>query len=163
MKTAIPIRLLPIHVLDGPAADLEALGQLPLAHSLRPLSPDVLSLLLAQAGPSAGEPPLGPCLGLACDRALPDGIPPPLAEGQHHLELEFPVGGRSVEVLGVDYGRGQNPTLGRVDIQIDSAERHPRDYQDWRHRDCPLTPNLAGTLNASVQAEFRNSRPSHAP
>ena len=66
-------------------------------------------------------------------------------------------------LIGVDYGRGQNPTLGRVDIQIDSAERHPRDYQDWRHRDCPLTPNLAGTLNASVQAEFRNSRPSHAP
>ena len=65
--------------------------------------------------------------------------------------------------LALDYGRGQNPTLGRVDIQIDSAERHPRDYQDWRHRDCPLTPNLAGTLNASVQAEFRNSRPSHAP
>ena len=65
--------------------------------------------------------------------------------------------------FGVDYGRGQNPTLGRVDIQIDSAERHPRDYQDWWHRDCPLTPNLAGTLNASVQAEFRNSRPSHAP
>ena len=30
---------------------------------------------------------------------------------------------------GVDYGRGQNPTLGCVDIQIDSAERHPRDYQ----------------------------------
>ena len=65
--------------------------------------------------------------------------------------------------LGVDYGGGQNPTLERVDIQIDSAERHPRDYQDWRHRDCPLTPNLAGTLNASVQAELRNSRPSHAP
>ena len=26
-------RLLPVHLLDGPAADLQALGQLPLAHS----------------------------------------------------------------------------------------------------------------------------------
>ena len=33
VKAAIPIQLLPVHLLDGPAADLKALGQLPLNHS----------------------------------------------------------------------------------------------------------------------------------
>ena len=33
VKTAIPINSLAVHLLDGPAADLQALGQLPLAHS----------------------------------------------------------------------------------------------------------------------------------
>ena len=34
MKTAIPIQPLPVHLLDGPAADLQALGQFPLAPPL---------------------------------------------------------------------------------------------------------------------------------
>ena len=51
LDTAIAIRLLPVHLLDCPAADLKAPGQFPLAHSLRPIHPDVLSLLLGQAGP----------------------------------------------------------------------------------------------------------------
>ena len=59
---------LPVHLLDGPTADLQELGQFPLAHSLRPLHPDVLSLLLAQAGPSARETAFGPRLRLAGDR-----------------------------------------------------------------------------------------------
>ena len=33
MKTAIPIQPLPVHLLDGPTADLQDLGPLPLAHS----------------------------------------------------------------------------------------------------------------------------------
>ena len=48
------VQLLLVHLLDGPAADLQALGQLPLAHSLRPLHPDVLPLLPGQARPTAG-------------------------------------------------------------------------------------------------------------
>ena len=63
---------LPVHLLDGPAADLQLLGQFPLAHSLRPLHLDVLPLLLGQAGPPARETPLGPRLRLAGDRAVPD-------------------------------------------------------------------------------------------
>ena len=74
------------HLLDGPTANLQELGQLQLAHSLRPLLPDVLPLLPGQSGQPAGETALGPCLGLAIDLALPDGVPPPLAEGEHHLE-----------------------------------------------------------------------------
>ena len=38
-------------------ADLQALGQFPLAHSLRPLCPDVLPLPLGQARPPARERP----------------------------------------------------------------------------------------------------------
>ena len=53
MEAAIPTLPLPVHLLDGPAADLQELGQFPLAHSLRPLHPDVLPLPLAQARPSA--------------------------------------------------------------------------------------------------------------
>ena len=53
MKAAISSQPLLVHLLDGPAADLQALGQLPLAHPPRPLHPDVLPLLLGQAGPSA--------------------------------------------------------------------------------------------------------------
>ena len=48
---------LPVHLLDGPTADLQALGQFPLAHSLRPLHLDVLPLLLAQAGLRPGKRP----------------------------------------------------------------------------------------------------------
>ena len=33
-EAAIPTKSLPVHLLDGPAADLEQLGQFPLAHSL---------------------------------------------------------------------------------------------------------------------------------
>ena len=36
------------HLVDDPTADLRALAQLPLAHPLRPLSPDILPLPLAQ-------------------------------------------------------------------------------------------------------------------
>ena len=75
-EAAISIQTLPVRLLDGPAADLKALGQFPLAHSLRPLHPDVIPLLLGQAGPPAGEPPLGPRLRLARDRALPDRVTP---------------------------------------------------------------------------------------
>ena len=54
-----------IHLLDGPTADLQALDQVPLAHSPRPLFPDVLPLLLGRSGPSAGETALGPSFRLA--------------------------------------------------------------------------------------------------
>ena len=87
---------LPVHLLDGPTADLQELGQFPLAHPLRPLHLDVLPLLLAQAGPPAGETPLGPRLRLAGDRAVPDRVTPPLAEGEHHRELELAGGRRAV-------------------------------------------------------------------
>ena len=43
---AISTQPLPVHLLDGPTADLQELGQFPLAHPLRPLHPDVLPLLL---------------------------------------------------------------------------------------------------------------------
>ena len=43
---AIFTEALSVHLLDGPAADLQALGQFPLAHSPRLLLPDVLPLLL---------------------------------------------------------------------------------------------------------------------
>ena len=49
MKTAIPIQSLPVRLFVGRAADLEALGQFPLANSLRPLHSDVLPLLFGQA------------------------------------------------------------------------------------------------------------------
>ena len=84
-EVAISTQPLPVHLLNGPTADLQELGQFPLAHSLRPLHPNVLPLLLGQAGPPAGETALGPCLRLARHRALPDRIPPPFAEGEHHL------------------------------------------------------------------------------
>ena len=88
-EAPISSQSLSVHLLDGPAADLQALGQFSLAHSSRPLLPDVLALLLGQERPPAGETALGPRLGLASDRALPDRVPPPLAEGEHHLELEL--------------------------------------------------------------------------
>ena len=75
-EAAFPVQPLPIHLLDGPAADLQLLGQFPLAHSLRPLCPDILPLLLAQARPSARESTLGSRLSLNRDRALPDRVPP---------------------------------------------------------------------------------------
>ena len=99
VEAAVSTQPLPVGLLDGPTADLQALGQFPLAHSLRPLCPDVLRLLLGQAGPSAGEPALGPRLRLARDRALPDRVSPPLAEGEHHRELELAGGRRSIEVF----------------------------------------------------------------
>ena len=92
-------QLLPFDLLDGPTADLQAFGQFPLTHSSRPLLPDVLPLVLGQDRSPSGEPALGPRLGLAGDRALPDGVPPPLAEGELHLELQLPVGRGRVEVL----------------------------------------------------------------
>ena len=61
--------------------------------------PDVLPLLPGQDRSPAGETALGPRLRLTRDRALPDRVPPPFAEGEHHLELELPVGGGRVEVL----------------------------------------------------------------
>ena len=98
-EAAISSHPLPVHLLDGPSADLQALGQFPLAHSLRPLCPDVLPLLLGQTGPPARETALGPRLRLARDRAVPDRVPPPLAEGEHHRELELAGGRRRVEVF----------------------------------------------------------------
>ena len=98
-EAALPTQPLPVHLLDGPTADLQELGQFPLAHSLRPLHPDVVPLLRGQAGPPARETPLGPRLRLAGDRAVPDRVAPPLAEGEHHLELELAGGRRGVEVL----------------------------------------------------------------
>ena len=67
-EAAIPIQLLPVHLLDGPAADLLALGKFPLAHSLRTFRPDVLPLLLGQAGPPAGKTALG---RKNCPRSMP--------------------------------------------------------------------------------------------
>ena len=98
-EAAISTQPLSVHLLDGPTADLQELGKFPLAHSLRPLHPDVLAFPLAQAGTSAGETALGPRFRLARDRALPDRVPPPLAEGEHHQELELAHGCRSVEVF----------------------------------------------------------------
>ena len=46
---------LPVHLLDGPAAGLQALGRFPLAHYLRPLHLNVLPLLLGQAVSMARE------------------------------------------------------------------------------------------------------------
>ena len=57
---------LPVHLLDGPATDLQALGQFPLDHSLRLLHPDVLPLTLGQAGPPAWATPLGPLPSVPC-------------------------------------------------------------------------------------------------
>ena len=90
---------LPVHLLDGPTTDLQALGKFPLAHSLRPFHPDVLPLPLGQARPPARETPLGPCLRLPHDRAVPDRVPPPLGEGEHHRELELAGGRGRVEVF----------------------------------------------------------------
>ena len=61
-EAAISTRSLSVHLLDGPAADLQELGQFP-----RPLQLDVLPLLLTQAGPSSRETTLGPRLRLARD------------------------------------------------------------------------------------------------
>ena len=112
MKGAFSTQPLPVDLLDGPTADLQALGQFPLAHSLRPLRPNVLPLLLGQAGPPAGETPLGPCLRQPRERALLDRVPLPLAEGEHHRELEF--GGRRgrVEVFR------QGPELPSYTVQV---------------------------------------------
>ena len=74
-EAANSIQPLLVHLLDGSTADLQSLGQFPLAHSLRPLHPDVLPLLLGQARPSAKETLLGPRLRLASDRAFPDRVP----------------------------------------------------------------------------------------
>ena len=65
-EAAISTHLLPVHLLDDSTADLQALGQFPLAHSLLPFHPDVLPLLLGQARPPAGVAALGPRLSLAC-------------------------------------------------------------------------------------------------
>ena len=62
---------LPVHLLDGPTADLQALGQFPLAHSHRPLHPDVPPLPLGKARPTARETALYPRLRLpATERSL---------------------------------------------------------------------------------------------
>ena len=91
-QDAISTQPLSFHLFDSPTADLQALGQFPLAHSLRPFHLDVLSLSLGQARLPARETPLGPHLRLARDRALPDRVSPPFAEGEHHRELELAVG-----------------------------------------------------------------------
>ena len=86
-EAAIPTRPLPVRLLDGPATDLQSPGQSPLAHPIRPLHHDALSLPLSQAGPSARETAFGSRLRLARDWALPDRVTPPLAEGEHLREL----------------------------------------------------------------------------
>ena len=70
-EAAISTQSLPVHLLDCPTTDLQSLGQFPLAHSLRALHLDVLSLLLGQTGLPAREAPLGPRLRLARERAIP--------------------------------------------------------------------------------------------
>ena len=67
MEAAVSTQPLPVHLLDGTAADLQELGLFPLAHSLRPLCPDLLPLPLGQARTPAGESPFGPRLRLARD------------------------------------------------------------------------------------------------
>ena len=90
MKTAIPIHPLAVHLLDGPAADLQALGQLPLAHFPRPLLPDVLPLLLGQDRSSPRETALGPRLGLADDeRSLIETLAWPYGVITLRLWLEY--------------------------------------------------------------------------
>ena len=70
-EAAISTQPLPVHLLDGPAADLQALGQFPLAHSLRPLHPDVLPLPLGQFGPPAENRPSARALAWpATERSL---------------------------------------------------------------------------------------------
>ena len=71
-KAVISTYPLPVHLLDGPTADLQELGQFPLAHSLRPLHLDVLPVA-ARSGwasgrgnaprpaPSPGRRPSVPC------------------------------------------------------------------------------------------------------
>ena len=54
VEAAASTQPLPVHLLDGTAADLQELGQFPLAHSLRLLCLDVLLLPLGQARPPAG-------------------------------------------------------------------------------------------------------------
>ena len=63
VEPAFPTQALPVHPLDGPKADLQALGELPLTR----------------------------------DGALPDRVPPPLAEGEHHRELELAGGSRAAQ------------------------------------------------------------------
>ena len=68
-QDAISTHPLPVHLLDGPAADLQALGQFPLGHSLRPLHPDVLPLLLGQGRPGK-RPSARARAWLATERSL---------------------------------------------------------------------------------------------
>ena len=49
-KGAIYIQFLPVHLLYGPTAEVQALGQFPLAHIHRALNQDVLPLLLGLNG-----------------------------------------------------------------------------------------------------------------
>ena len=67
VEAAFSTHPLPAHLLDGPATDLQALGQFPLANPLRTLHPNVLPLLFNQARPSAKETAFGPRLRLARD------------------------------------------------------------------------------------------------
>ena len=105
------------------------LAQLPLAHTPRPLPPDVLPLLLGQAGPPTGKLALGPRLGLARDRALSDGVSPPLAEGEHHRELELASGIGGVEVFREEWkstplcARPRSPAARRSAVQAAAPKR----------------------------------------
>ena len=104
---------LPVHLLDGPAVDLQELGQFQLAHSLRSLPriapPDVLPLLLGKAGP----PGLGNGLRPATERSLIE-VAPSLAEGEHHRELELAGG------------------CGRVEVSLQGPELHSHPMQALR-------------------------------
>ena len=106
-EAAISTPPLPVHLLDGPTADFQALGQFPLAHSHRPLHPDVPPLPLGKARPTARETALYPRLRLPRDRALPDRVGPPLAEGQHHRELGLTGGHGRVGVFPRLYAKSR--------------------------------------------------------
>ena len=66
---------------------------------VRTLPADVPPLLLAQAGPPAGETALGLRPRLAGDQAVPDRILAPLAENERYRELELAGGGGRDEVF----------------------------------------------------------------
>ena len=117
--------------MDGPQAELQELGEFPLARPLRPFHPDVLPLLFAQAWPSASET----ALRLARQRALPDRARPPLAESNHHRELEL-AGGR-----------------GRVEVLRQGPELHSGVVQAVNHLQYAGQPRIAEAINWTVWAE----------
>ena len=101
-EAALPTQPLPVHLLDGPTADLQELGQFPLAHSLRPLHPDVVPLLRGRARPPAGETPLGPRLRLASSaRILP--MEQPARTSRSTCRSRFLSSGSLIETLAYPY------------------------------------------------------------
>ena len=62
-----------------------------------------------RVGLRLGQTALGPRVRLSCHRPLPDRVPPPVAEGEHHRELELAGGRRSVEVFRQGTGLHSRP------------------------------------------------------